>query len=255
MTEPTIAQLLDAFDDILRTTVSLARDIPEADADGPTDCPGWTVRDQLAHMAGLEQVLGGAPQPDIELPPLDHVSTDFDIYMERQIHVRRQLPLSAIADELDGLRRRRSSQLRALAAEGDPEVPGPFGMRKLSATLPIRVFDLWVHEQDIRRAVGLPVRQHGDAATISLGRALLGWTGGFPKALDGRDLDIVVDVTGPDPSTTTISVGAGGPTITVRGDLGTITRLFCGRGPVTDEVTGVDPDLVAAVRDRLAFTP
>lgn len=255
MTDPTIDQLLDAFDDILRTTVSLARDLSEDDADRPTDCPGWTVRDQLAHMTGLEQVLGGAPQPDIELPPLDHVRTDFDGFMERQVHVRRQLPLSAIADELDGLRRRRSSQLRGLAAEGDPEVPGPFGMRKLSASLPIRVFDLWAHEQDIRRAVGLPVRQHGEAASISLGRALLGWTVGFPKALDGHDLDLVVEVTDPEPSTTAVTIGAGGPTVTIRGDLATVTWLFCGRGAATDEVSGDDPELVAAVRERLAFTP
>lgn len=247
-------ELIDAIDDVLRTTVSIARDIPEADADLPTGCPGWTVRDQLAHMAGLEQVLAGAPQPTIELPPLDHVESEFDVYMERQIHVRRQLPLAAIADELDGLRPRRIAQLRTLAEQGDPEVPGPLGTRPLSATLPIRAFDLWAHEQDIRRAVGLPVRQQCDAATVALERALAAWTAVLPKQLDGRPGRIIVEVTDPTPAEHVIELAGDGPTVTVTGDLGQLTAAFCGRSTADHGVAG-DPDLAAALTDRLGLTP
>ena len=110
-------ELIDAVDDVLLTTLSLVRDLSEDDADLPTECPGWTVRDQLAHMVGLEQVLNGAPQSDIELPPLDHVRNEIDEYMERQVHIRRQLPMAAIAGELAGLRKRRLSSLRRPAGE------------------------------------------------------------------------------------------------------------------------------------------
>jgi uncharacterized protein (TIGR03083 family) len=247
--------LIDAIDDVLRTTVSLVRDIPERDADLPTGCPAWTVRDQVAHMAGLEQVLGGAPQPGIDLPPLDHVGTDFDAYMERQVHVRRQLPLSAIADELDGLRRRRSSQLRAAAEQGDPPVPGPFGDRPLSQSLPIRVFDLWAHEQDIRRAVGLPVRERCDAAAIALGRAILGWSTGLPKQLADLSADVTIRVTGPERSETTFRIGDGGPAALIEGDLGDLTAAFCGRTTAPDDLVSGDPDVVAALAGRLAMTP
>ena len=44
--------------------------------------------------------------------------------MEQQIQIRRQLPLAAICDELDGLRRRRADTLANLVKEGDPEVDG-----------------------------------------------------------------------------------------------------------------------------------
>lgn len=248
-------QLIDAIDDILRTTVSLARDIPEAEADRPTECPGWTVRDQLAHMVGLEQVLSGAPQPSIDLPPLDHVASEFDEYMERQIHIRRNLPLSAIADELDGLRPRRIAQLRVAAAKGDPDVPAPFGARPMSRSLPIRVFDLWVHEQDIRRAMDLPVRQQGDAAAVALDRALQGWTGGLPGKLDGVSGEVVIEVTGPAASRTSIRLGTEGARATITGDLGELTRLFSGRsGPSANQLHG-DTELVDALRDQLAMTP
>ena len=194
----TAGQLIDAIDDVLGTLVSLGRDISEADADRPTGCPGWTIRDQFAHVAGLEQVLSGAPQPRVELPPLAHVTNEFDEYMERQVHIRRLLPLSAIVDEIAGLRRRRVSQLRAAAELGDPSVPGPFGERPLSQSLPIRVFDLWAHEQDIRRAIGLPVRQRCDAAAVALDRSLLGWTAGLAGKLDGTSAEVTIRVTGLD---------------------------------------------------------
>ena len=59
------------------TTLALARELPEDSADLPTDCPGWTVRDQLAHMVGLEQTFAGSTPLPCELPPLDHVKDDF----------------------------------------------------------------------------------------------------------------------------------------------------------------------------------
>ena len=252
--DETIDAMIDAIDDVLLTTSSLARDLSEDDAELPTECPGWTVRDQLAHMVGLEQVLSGSPHPHIELPPLDHVSSEIDVYMEQQVHVRRLLALSAIADEMAGLRPRRISELRRLAADGDQMVAGPFGERLLSASLPIRVFDLWVHEQDIRRAVGLPVRTDCDAADVALERSLLGWSTALPKRL-AVDAELVISVTGPNPSETRITVGEGGPTVTLSGDVGQLTRWFCGRAtPAESDVTG-ELALVEAVRNSLAMTP
>ena len=254
MDEHTNLELVAAVDDVLLQTLSLVRDLSEADAERPTDCPAWTVRDVLAHMVGLEQVLEGAPQPTIDLPPLDHLRNEFDEYMERQVHIRRQLPLAAIADELAGLRPRRLATLRSLAEQGDPVVEGPFGEQPLSRSLPIRVFDLWAHEQDIRRAVDLPVRDDCMAAEISLERALLGWRRAIPKLFD-RPATVTVRVTAPSPSDTTIEAHGGGPSATLEGDLGVLTWIFCGRGPVPDGVLTGDDEVVAAVQGRLGLTP
>jgi len=36
-----------------------------------TDCPGWTVKDNLSHLVGVERMLLGDPAP----PPLDQSPT------------------------------------------------------------------------------------------------------------------------------------------------------------------------------------
>lgn len=248
------SELVDAIDDVLLQTLSLARDLTEDDADLPTDCPGWTVRDVLAHMVGLEQVLQGAPQPVVDLPDLDHVVNEFDEYMERQVQVRRQLPLSAIADELAGLRSRRIPTLRSLASQGDPVVPSPFHEQPMSRAMPIRVFDLWAHEQDIRRAVGLPPRVDCAAADVSMERGLLGWTHTIPKLLD-QPATVSIEVTGRPDLSTEFDVDGGGDEVAIRGDLATLTAVFCGRGDRPAGVLTGSDALVSALDGRLGLTP
>lgn len=251
--ERTNSELVDAVDDVLLQTLSLARDLSEDDADRPTDCPGWTVRDVLAHMVGVEQVLQGAPQPEVELPDLDHVTNEFDRYMEQHVHIRRQLPLSAVADELAGLRSRRIPTLRALASQGDPVVSSPFQEAPMSTAMPIRVLDLWAHEQDIRRSVGLPERTDCPAARVAMERALLGWTHVIPKLLD-QSATVTIDVVDADLATT-FDVDGGGESVDIRGDLATLTRVFCGRGEQPDGVVTGDDGLVNALAGRLGLTP
>jgi hypothetical protein len=62
MAAPTVIELVDAIDDGMRTILSLARDLTEADGALPTKRPGWTVKDQLAHIVSVEQILTGAPE-------------------------------------------------------------------------------------------------------------------------------------------------------------------------------------------------
>lgn len=255
MADRTTSELVDAVEDVLRTTLDLAREIGDDEADHATECPGWSVRDQLSHIVGLEQVLNGAPFPTVELPAFDHVLNDFDVYMEKIVHIRRQLPLAAIADELAGLLPRRIAQLRALAAQGDPMVLGPFGERALSASMPIRVFDLWAHEQDIRRAIGLPVRTTGAAADVSLERTLLGWTALLPKKVEGVDGILSIRATGRPSSDVSITLGNGGPTATLSGDVGRLTWLGCGRGRADPAWLEGDATVIAAVTPHLGFTP
>ncbi|MEZ5228236.1 MAG: maleylpyruvate isomerase family mycothiol-dependent enzyme [Acidimicrobiales bacterium] len=180
---------------------------------------------------------------------------DFAKYMETHVQIRRALPFVSVVDELDGMLPRRVAQLRAQAAEGDIEVPGPFGLRPLSKSLPVRVFDLWAHEQDIRRAVGEPPRVDGISSAVALRQSLVGWTQGLPRAELGIDGELIIDVTGPEASTTTITLGEGGPSATLRGDLGQITRAFCGRGELDADMLTGDADVVSALAGQLARTP
>jgi uncharacterized protein (TIGR03083 family) len=257
---PEITELIDAFEDVLTTTLQLVRELTPQDAALATDCPGWTVQDQVSHMVGLEQVLAGSPPPTIVVPDLPHVHGDIGRMMEAISQVRRDLPLAAVADELAGLLPRRMEQLRGAAAQGDPDVMGPMGPRKLSASMPIRVFDLWAHEQDIRRALGRPARIDCVAARVALHRTLLAWEGVLTGAVGDLDGRLDVSVTGPYPTTRTYTFGSGdGSAAHLRGDAGALTWLGCGRG--RPEALGEaiafdgDADVLAAVGPALGFTP
>lgn len=252
------ATLIDALEDVLVHTTSLARSLDPAQADLPTECPGWTVRDQLSHIVALEQLLHGAPNVEIELPALAHVSTDFDRFTEVGVHARRFLPLSAIADELTGLLPRRIGALRdrLAAAGGDPEIDSPFGKRPMSKALPIRVFDTWAHEQDIRRAVGQAVRADNDAAEIALRQSLKAWSITLPQ-VDGIAGEVTFHVVGGEPGPTAVRIGEGGSTASITADAPTFAWLATGRGRLADapvEVSG-DEALLAVVAEHLAITP
>ena len=255
MNELSTHDLIDAALEVFEATIELGRQLDQSDADRPTGCPGWSLQDQFAHIVGLEQVLAGAPEPDIDLPSFDHVNSDFDAFMEAPIHIRRPLPLCAVVDELAGMAPRRVAQLRALADQGDPEIRAPFGTRRLSVALPVRVFDLWAHEQDIRRAVGVEPRVTGLSAELSMERSLLGWRLGLDKAVKGANGVLTIELIGSEPSTTAITLGDGGSEAALRGDLGQLTSVFCGRGEFDDSLLTGDATLIAALRDHLSLTP
>ena len=243
-----------ALDEVCRNAIALARTLTDEDAARDTDCPGWTVKDHLAHMVGLEQALSGAGEPDIEFPPLDHVSNEIDAYMERHVHARRALSLTCIADEFEGMLPRRIAQLEELAAQGDPEMPAPMGtMRPLSLGLPMRVFDLWTHEQDMRRAVGQPMRLDGVSGSIVTERILALWSMVLPNNADAPAGSLTVKVTAPDEAEATIAVGGGGDRdATIVGDLGVAARLLCGRGAADEILAAATVEGDASYLDELA---
>ena len=55
MTEPLIASFEEVWGDI----VEVCADLTDAQWEKPTDCPGWTVKDNVAHMIGTERMLLG----------------------------------------------------------------------------------------------------------------------------------------------------------------------------------------------------
>lgn len=248
---------IEAIEDVFDQTIALGRTVSDEQGELATDCPGWTVKDQFAHMVGLEQVLVGSPHVEVDLPEFDHIQNDFGRYMEHHVHARRSLPLQAVVDELVGLAPRRIAQLHEQAAMGDPEVAGLMGTtRPLSAGLGIRGFDLWTHEQDIRRAIGGTARMDCKAGQQGVLRTIGAWRAMLPDRVEASGtLNMSVD----EHDAVEIVFGADGSSLSIAmsGDLA--TRLGCGRGNVTAllsdaEIAG-DPDLLEIVAPQLAFTP
>ena len=256
-------EFVDAVEDVLDRVIEIGRSTAESQADLPSDCPGWSVRDLFAHIVGLGQLLEGAPVPQVDLPDLDHVESDLDRHMEGPVHIRRHLPLVAIVDELAGFKPRRLAHLRDLAnSDGDPEVIPPFGdPRALSAVLPVHLVDIWSHEQDIRRALGIDIQTDTPAGLFCLSRTLEVWAALLPRKVEGLGAELVVTVAGREPEarSITIELGEGGQPLGLSGSAASLTRAGFGRGPLEARLADLTLDgpenSFDAIVPHLVFTP
>ena len=128
--------------------------------DAPTDCPGWSVKDNLSHLASFEATAVGRPRADqsIDVSRYPYVQNDFHAINEREVEVRRPLPGEQILEEFREVTRLRLAQLPSIDQSADiPESATPLGFSMPARDfLLIRLSDLFYHDQDIRRAVGKP---------------------------------------------------------------------------------------------------
>lgn len=140
----------------VQAVVDLGRTMRPEHAGLATDCPGWTVFDQIAHVASLEALVAGESVPDVDVSGYDHVRHDFGATVEQLVESRRGRPLDDVLDELEWRLEERLAVYRADGVTGEEEIVGPMGPTTLAALLGYRTFDVWMHEQDIREALERP---------------------------------------------------------------------------------------------------
>lgn len=158
--------LVEAFAHTVQAVSDLAASCADKDFDKPTDCPGWSVKDQVSHVVSLELQLMGRPDPTVEVPAADHVRNSMGGRMENGVQLRRARPGAEVAAELQRLIPERLGRLRDPALTLETEVLGLRGQVPLGAMLRLRISDVWCHEQDIRTALGRPGNLDSPAATV-----------------------------------------------------------------------------------------
>jgi len=139
--------------------------------DRPTDCPGWSVKDNLSHLVGVERMLLGDPAPPglAEVPP--HVANEFGEMNEAWVEARRPVPGPEVLAEFGETTGRRMEALSAMSEdEWDAVGWSPVGEVPYRQFMETRVLDTWAHEQDIRRAVGRPGGRNGPGEATALDR-------------------------------------------------------------------------------------
>ncbi len=225
----------------------------------PTDCPGWDVKDQLAHLIGIEQAIMGEPAPEWSGPLGEHVKNDFAAANEPYVAVRRAVPGPAVRAEFVAVTTTRLAQLDALTGADWAEVGwSPMGQVPHAEFMTARVYDSWVHEQDVRRALDRPGGSGNAASAISLGRiqgAMPFVVGKKAGCVDGTAVRF--DVTGPGGDARTFTIAVEGsrarpvgddvvPTVTLSLSSIDFTRLGCGRATAAEVEAaggiGVDGD-------------
>jgi uncharacterized protein (TIGR03083 family) len=169
------------------------------------------------------------------------VRNDFGAFNEAAVDARRDRPGAVVLDEFRDVARTRIDALHSLPAEKWDEIgPTPTGQDTYRHFMRMRVFDSWVHEQDIRRAVGRPGHLDGPVVELVLAwhRRNLGYVvAKRAKVPDG--CVIVFDVTGDgaaDRVAIEVADGRGRaigdvlePTATLVLDIETYNALLCGR--------------------------
>jgi len=144
---------------------TMGQDLTESEWKRHTELPGWTVQDNLVHLSAVEAMSLGRPWRDHEATDLTNVRNEIGKSNEHAVDSRRRWTGAEALAEFHVLTTERIAQLRALDADGfggDSWTPvGPGTVRDL---LPFRIFDSWVHEQDMRRAVGRPGNLDSDTA-------------------------------------------------------------------------------------------
>jgi uncharacterized protein (TIGR03083 family) len=154
-----LAELVETWRQAIAEFVALVREVPDDQGDLPTDLDGWTVKDNVAHTAHLESVLAGAPEETVPVEEGGHVKGLTGLYTEQGVVARRDRDLASLADEIEEAAAKRSAELDADppsdGATPPPRTPGgaPWDTERLLSNRPL---DIWMHEQDIRRAIGRP---------------------------------------------------------------------------------------------------
>ena len=165
--------LVDAFAQTTQAVIDLGRDCGVQDLALPTECPGWTVHDQISHVVGVEAWLEGHKDPRVDLPRYEHVKNDLGKKVEYAVEVRRGRTGAEVVAELEDVLAQRLSTLRDPVLADSSVIAGPFGPDRAATVVLLRTFDVWTHEQDIRSALGRPGNLDSPAASVFVSTVML----------------------------------------------------------------------------------
>ncbi len=233
--------LVDKMESVWASIEELCRELSEEEWKTATDCPGWSVQDQLSHLAGSESMILGRPAPDHIPADTSYIKNDIGRRNEVLVDYRRPSTGQGVFQEFKENTGERLKLLRAMN-EGDFDAPAqtPIGPGTVKDYLAIRIFDAWVHEQDMRRALDRPGDMEGPVAQHSVGRM----SAAMPyivakKAMAADGTTVVFSLTGAAGRTVAVEVEAErgreipepplSPTVGLTMDVETFLCLGCGR--------------------------
>ena len=166
-------ETIDKLETIWRSLAALGSELDEHQWKLPTDLAGWNVQDNLAHLIGTERSLQGLSAAVAPPQMGDHVKNPIGQFNEAEVEARRSRSGAEVLAEWNDLVELRVSTLRtADEAYFAKAMATPTGPGTMADFLHIRVLDCWIHEQDMRRAVGKPGHLAGPAAEHTVDRLL-----------------------------------------------------------------------------------
>ncbi len=200
--------LVAALEEVWRSLAELGEQLDPQQWDQATECPGWTVRDSYSHIIGTELMLLDRPDPTIDVGDAPHLKNDIAKFNESSVQLRRDRPGADVLAEFVSVTNERLEALRAMSdADFDAESFTPAGQDTYGRFMQIRVFDCWIHEQDVREALDMPGHDQGAAVDVALDEhaTALGFIVG-KKAGAGDGQSVRLELTGPTSRTIDVRV-------------------------------------------------
>ncbi|WP_027331677.1 maleylpyruvate isomerase family mycothiol-dependent enzyme [Mycolicibacterium tusciae] len=241
---------------VWRDLDALIEELGESQWQTATSLPGWSVHDVISHLVGTESMMQGVdtPEADIDVSTLEHVRNDIGVMNERWVRKLRDL---SAAELLEAFRETTAGRRKALSdlpnAQWNDVTFTPAGPDSYGRFMRVRIFDCWMHEHDIRDAIGAPasvselVGPAGDLALDEMAASMgfvVGKLGGAP---DGSRVSL--ELTGPLGRTINVAVegrakvvddfGDDDPTSTIQLDGLLFSRLAGGRTPLAQHADAI----------------
>lgn len=265
-----LAGYIDVWWQAIEDFTSLLEELPQDAWSTPTDLPGWDVHAVAAHVAHLESSLAGDPQAEvdgIEVGSPAHVTGPMGVFTEQGVVARRDRSADELINEIREGATRRHTMLLAdpptdatATADGFAALVGWTWERLLRN----RPLDVWMHEQDVRRAVGRPGNLGSPAArhTADYLCESLGYVVG-KRVAPPAGTTVVLEVEGS--PARAVAIGEDGRARSVEPPTEPTTRIVLDRSdfvvlaggrraPETVGITG-DEELGRRVVDGFAVTP
>ena len=234
-------QLVDMMEHVWGSISGLCDGLTEAEWKTLTDCPAWSVQDQVSHMSGSENGILGNPDPDHTAADVSHTRSDQGRHNEMIVDYRRAWSGQQVLEEF---RRNTAQRVEFLRSRSDEdlaaEMQTPVGPAPMSEFISIRIMDAWVHEQDIRRALNRPGHYDSSAAAHALNRIIRAMPFVAARRAQAPDRStVVLDIAGPAGRTMAVGVDGGRgreldsvpdrPSVRISLDAETFNCLGCGR--------------------------
>lgn len=260
---------IDVWWQAINDFTDLLEGIPAEQWSTPTDLAGWDIRAVASHIAHLEAVLAGAPEETVDIGSPDHVTGLMSAYTEQGVVSRRDRDPDDIINEIRESATRRHTRLLTHpptdASARPDQIFGGIGW-DWQTLLRNRPLDVWMHEQDVRRAVGCPGGMDSLAAqhtTDYLSESLPVVVAKRVGAPSGTS--VVLEVEDSEPVAVLVDENGRGlrvdppadPTVRIRTDRENFILLAGGRCTPADGSVIVegDTELGARIVDTLAVTP
>lgn len=263
------ARVLGAYLDEYASLTELFAELTTAEWERSSALLGWDVHAIASHIMGTELMLLG------ESPTVKEIASQRP-HIHNEIGAGNELWVESFKSDTAGQMRARwrdivERRTAMMSATSDQEWHGPsltpVGQGTYSRFMRIRVYDCWLHEMDIRDAIGIPGAERDGPTNVALDEIATGLgyiVGRKAKAPEGSSVTIELG----DPPERVFHVKVDGraavvdnlpdPTTVLRMPVGTFARLTGGRGDVESLLTNVDIDgdqkLGQQIAHNMAFT-